>query len=132
MGGQAFSAGGVLVDTSGLDRVLGLDRERGTVDVEAGITWPALVAWLIAAQGGRAGTWGIRQKQTGADRLSLGGALAANIHGRGLRSPPFVADIESFELIGPDGEHCAAAVPTILGTFAVPSAVTACSGPSRR
>ena len=53
MGGQAFSAGGVLVDTSGLDRVLGLDRERGTVDVEAGITWPALVA-LADRRPGRA------------------------------------------------------------------------------
>ena len=32
----------------------------------------------------RRGQWGIVQKQTGADRLSLGGALAANVHGRGL------------------------------------------------
>ena len=35
---------------------------------------------------------GIVQKQTGADRLTIGGALAANIHGRGLRLQPFVAD----------------------------------------
>jgi FAD/FMN-containing dehydrogenase len=104
MGGQAFATDAALIDTSALDRVLALDRERGTVEVEAGITWPALVAALGAIQGRGAGTWGIRQKQTGADRLSLGGALAANIHGRGLRSPPFVADVESFELIGPDGE----------------------------
>ena len=103
MGGQAFAAGGVLLDTRGLDRVLGLDRERGVVEVEAGIMWPALVAWLIGGRG--AGAWSIRQKQTGADRLTLGGALAANIHGRGLRSPPIVADVESLELIAPDGER---------------------------
>ena len=104
MGGQAFATHGILVDTGGLDRVLGLDPARGTVEVEAGIQWPALVRWLIAAQGGSPGTWSIRQKQTGADRLSLGGALAANVHGRGLRTPPFVADVEAFTLVGPRGE----------------------------
>jgi len=103
MGGQAFATGGVLLDTDRLDRVVGLDAERGTVEVEAGIRWPALVAWLLAAQGERSGAWGIRQKQTGADSLSLGGALAANVHGRGLRSRPFVADVEDFELVAPDG-----------------------------
>ncbi len=46
-------------------------------------------------------TW--NSKQTGADRLTLGGALAANIHGRGLRLPPIVGDVEAFTLIGPNG-----------------------------
>ena len=35
------------------------------------------------------------QKQTGADRLSIGGAVSANVHGRGLTMRPFVADVES-------------------------------------
>ena len=48
--------------------------------------------------------WGIAQKQTGADRLSLGGALAANIHGRGLTRRPIVSDVESFVLVGADGQ----------------------------
>jgi FAD/FMN-containing dehydrogenase len=103
MGGQAFASGGVLIDTTGLDRVLALDPVRGTVRAQAGIQWPALVQWLVAAQGARAGTWGIRQKQTGADRLSLGGALAANIHGRGLCSRPLVEDLESLLLVDPRG-----------------------------
>src|SRR5580700_4999229 len=38
---------------------------------------------------------GIRQRQTGADRLTIGGAIGANIHGRVLTSPPFVDDLES-------------------------------------
>src|SRR3989441_3618296 len=45
----------------------------------------------------------IRQKQTGADRLSIGGALAANAHGRGLLFKPFVGDVESFVLVDADG-----------------------------
>ena len=81
MGGQQFCSGGLLLDTRPLERVLSFDRERGTIDVEAGIQWPALHAHLVAAQDGSEAAWGIRQKQTGADRLSLGGALSANVHG---------------------------------------------------
>ncbi len=48
--------------------------------------------------------WGIRQKQTGADRLTIGGAVAANIHGRCLTAAPFVEDIESLEVVTSDGD----------------------------
>jgi FAD/FMN-containing dehydrogenase len=99
MGGQQFCSGGLLLDTRPLGRVLAFDSERGTIDVEAGIQWPALFAFLGANQDGRAPAWGIRQKQTGADRLSLGGALAANVHGRGLTFKPIVDDVESFTLV---------------------------------
>jgi FAD/FMN-containing dehydrogenase len=105
MGGQQFAGRGVLIDASGLDRVLAFDRQAGTIDVEAGIQWPKLIAHLHARQPDGAGgpAWGIAQKQTGADRLGLGGALAANVHGRGLTMKPFVGDVESFVLVGPDG-----------------------------
>jgi FAD/FMN-containing dehydrogenase len=104
MGGQQFGRDTVLLDTRPLDQVLALDRERGLVEVGAGIQWPALIGWLGEAQRGVARPWAIRQKQTGADRLCLGGALSANVHGRGLAFPPFVDDVEAFVLVGPDGE----------------------------
>ena len=101
MGGQQFCSGGVLFDTRPLARVLGLDEERGTVEVEAGVQWPAVIDAVAARSGGR---WAIAQKQTGADRLSIGGAIAANVHGRGLAMRPFVSDLQSFVLVGPDGD----------------------------
>ena len=103
MGGQQFGEGTVLLDMSALCRVVDLDAERGLLTVEAGIDWPRVVNHLIWAGGGRAGSWGIVQKQTGADRLSIGGALAANIHGRGLALPPIIADVESFDLVNDAG-----------------------------
>jgi FAD/FMN-containing dehydrogenase len=104
MGGQQFCSGGLLLDTRPLQRVLDFDRETGVIEVEAGIQWPALLDYLREEQqDGSAPAWGIRQKQTGADRLSIGGALAANVHGRGLAFPPIVGDVESFTLVGPDG-----------------------------
>src|SRR5215216_2872565 len=44
MGGQQFATDATLLDMNGMRRVLGFDRERGTVDVEAGIQWPELIA----------------------------------------------------------------------------------------
>jgi FAD/FMN-containing dehydrogenase len=104
MGGQQFGTGTVLVDTTGMRRVLDLDPERGEVEVEAGAQWPELVGWLLDAQRGAARPWAIRQKQTGADRLSLGGAVGANVHGRGLAMKPFVGDVEAFTLVDAQGE----------------------------
>ncbi len=104
MGGQQFASASVLVDTTAMNRVLGFAPERNEIEVEAGILWPELVEYTLRAQEGCARQVGIIQKQTGADRLSIGGALAANIHGRGLRLAPFVGDVESFILVGADGE----------------------------
>jgi FAD/FMN-containing dehydrogenase len=96
MGGQQFCSGGVVLDTHPLSRVLAVDDENGLVEVEAGIQWPDLVEALAETP------WAIRQKQTGADDLCIGGAVSANVHGRGLTYAPFVADLESLVVIGPD------------------------------
>lgn len=106
MGGQQFARNRLLLDGGGLDRVHAFDAERGLVTVGAGIQWPELASALEQLQRGAPETerWGFRQKQTGADRLSLGGALAANAHGRGLAFPPFVSDVEAFELVTSQGD----------------------------
>lgn len=104
MGGQQFGEDTVLLDLNNMRRILAFNAERGLVEVEAGIQWPELVRSLVAMRAGRERQWGIRQKQTGADRLSIGGALAANVHGRGLTMRPFIEDVEAFTLIGADGE----------------------------
>lgn len=103
MGGQQFASNAWLLDMRTMNRVQNFDRERGLIRVEAGITWPELMRHYIVAQQGCEHSWGIRQKQTGADRLTIGGAVAANIHGRGLSYRPFVEDIESLEVVLADG-----------------------------
>ena len=121
MGGQQFGTNAVLLDMTRLSRVIEFDRERGLITVEAGIDWPRLVHHLLWANAGDVNGWGIIQKQTGADHLTIGGALAANIHGRGLRLRPFVADIESFDLIDPTGAlvTCSRSVNSRLFSLAV-------------
>lgn len=104
MGGQQFLTGGTLLDMRGLNKVRGFDEQRGLLEVEAGIQWPAAIRGYLARPGGLHSPWGIRQKQTGADRLTIGGAVAANIHGRVLTAPPFVGDLEALEVVTADGE----------------------------
>src|SRR4030088_17966 len=98
MGGQQFGTDTLLIDTRKLNRVLNLDRKRGIIEVEAGIEWPDLIDGYLTLQKGEGLTWGIAQKQTGADRLTMAGTIAANAHGRGLKMKPFVSDVESFVL----------------------------------
>ncbi len=105
MGAQQFGTGALLIDTSRFDRVVAFDATRGLIEVEAGMRWPALHDWLRDAQGPAAPAWTFRQKQTGADALSIGGCLSANVHGRGLDLPPFVSEVESFTLVDARGER---------------------------
>ena len=104
MGTQQFATDSIHVDMRGLARVLNFDGERGWMEVEAGIEWPGLVDHYLEVQKDNARPWGIAQKQTGADRLTIGGTMAANAHGRVLTRKPFVADVESFVLMDADGE----------------------------
>jgi len=114
MGGQQFGEGTVLLDTRDLNRVLDFDRDNGTITVEGGIQWPQLLDHLNREQeddgcsgGGQAcrPAWGIYQKQTGADRLSLAGALSCNAHGRGLNLKPIVDQVIAFDLVDAAGER---------------------------
>lgn len=99
MGGQQFLTDEALLDTTSLRRVLEFNAGRGTIEVEAGIQWPELLKYLLAKQRDPQHTWTFAQKQTGANSFCLGGALASNIHSRGLTMKPFISDIESFMLV---------------------------------
>lgn len=104
MGGQQYGTNTLNLNMSEYDKIISFDKEKGIIEVESGIQWPKLIEWLIENQKNDPKSWGIRQKQTGADDLSLGGALSSNIHGRGLTMQPIVGDIESFTLIDANGE----------------------------
>lgn len=108
MGGQQFLSDGILLDMSWMNRVLNFEPETEFIEVESGIKWNDLIEFTVQNQDGKKRQVGIRQKQTGADRLTIGGAISANIHGRGLQMKPFINDVESLNLINADGEiiHC--------------------------
>ena len=104
MGGQQFAADSLLIDTTGLTRVVRFDSDAGLIEIDAGADWPLIIRHTHESQQPSSPCWAIRQKQTGADELTLGGAVAANVHGRGLKMRPFVDDVESLTLVSADGE----------------------------
>lgn len=98
MGGQQFGTDTTLFDMRSMNKVVSLDAAAKIVEVESGIQWPQLIAHINK----NAPDLCVIQKQTGADELTLGGALASNIHGRSLTKPPIISDIESFTLLMAD------------------------------
>ncbi len=105
MGGQQFARGGISISSSRLTEIGPLNPDSATAWVQAGVKWPQLVTWLRAAQEGLTDELTIIQKQTGADEMTLGGALSSNIHGRVLGRMPIIADIEAFYLTRPTGDR---------------------------
>ncbi len=104
MGGQQFSGGSLHIDMTALDRVLHADAGRGLLHIEAGAQWPAIIAATHAMTRADGAQWGIRQKQTGVDAVTLGGSISANAHGRGLLMQPMGEDIEDLTLVNAHGE----------------------------
>jgi FAD/FMN-containing dehydrogenase len=105
MGGQQFGTDTRLIDMRGLRKMLNFDPSDKIAEFEAGIEWPELIESYLQRQKGQESQLGIAQKQTGADRISLGGTIACNAHGRGLTLRPFVSDVESLELVNAEGER---------------------------
>ena len=103
MGGQQFGTDTDLVDMTSLNRIISLDKHRGIIEVESGTTWPSIIDYCWNEQKNDPKPWSISQKQTGADALTMGGGLAANVHGRGLTMRPLIQDVDSFKLITPQG-----------------------------
>lgn len=105
MGGQQFASGGVSISSSALTAIGPLDSDSATVWAQSGVTWPRLVEWLHRLQADADKPLTIIQKQTGADELTLGGALSSNAHGRVLGRKPIVADVEAFYLTLPNEDR---------------------------
>ena len=106
MGGQQFSENKTVLDLRGLNNILWFDVDKGLVKAQAGINWTDLIEWLNHYQLEKFGqiTWGISQKQTGGDFMTLGGSLSANAHGRGLLYGPIVQDVAEIEIINSSGD----------------------------
>ncbi len=115
MGGQQFASGALHIDTGALDAVLGTDAERGWLHIEAGAQWPRIIEASHRIHGG----WGIRQKQTGVDAVSLGGSISANAHGRGLLMQPLGDDIENLTLINAEAQAVFCSREHNAGLFAL-------------
>ena len=97
-GDPAQNAGGCVLGTSRLDRVLGLDTVAGTVTVEAGVSIGRLCRRLLSEKMFVPVTPGTRA-------VTFGGAIAADVHGKNHhRDGAFGRHVLAMTLLLADGD----------------------------
>ncbi|AGA34570.1 Oxidoreductase [Thioalkalivibrio nitratireducens DSM 14787] len=98
-GDACLNAGGTLLLTGGMDRLIAFDRRTGVVECEAGMRVGDLLAWSVP-QG-----W-MLPVVPATQFVSLGGAVANDIHGRNHRVVgSFGRHVIGLELRRSDGER---------------------------
>jgi decaprenylphospho-beta-D-ribofuranose 2-oxidase len=95
-GGHTYTAGGIVLDMRGFNRIRDIDTAAMKITVESGATWDE-VQRAIAPRG-----LALKVMQS-SNIFTVGGTLSANAHGRDIDVTQFVEVVESFRLLLADG-----------------------------
>ena len=134
MGGQQFlEDGSLLLDLSALSAVTAFDNHLGILEVQAGAQWPHIIETTrrLQPESESGPAWAIRQKQTGADTMSLGGSIAAMFTAGGCDSDPSLRTSRTSRSSTPRARSCGArgaelgAVPLVVGGYGLFGVVVA-------
>ena len=96
-GGHAFYDGALLLDMTGLNKILSLDTANKIIHVQSGVTW-SQIQEFINPHG-----LAIRAMQS-SNIFTVGGSMSSNVHGRDPRNSLIVETIEDFRLVLSTGE----------------------------
>jgi decaprenylphospho-beta-D-ribofuranose 2-oxidase len=96
-GGQSFADDVLMIDLRRLNKVLDFNPQKSTIRVQTGASWAALTRLLEPHR------LSITTKQE-FDSFSIGGSLAANVHGKTCDYGPLIDHVESFRLLQSDGD----------------------------
>ncbi|MDV6012379.1 FAD-binding oxidoreductase [Haloechinothrix sp. LS1_15] len=97
-GDPAQNAGGLVLDTTGLDRIHRIDAATGLAEVDAGVSLDRLMRAALPF-----GLW--VPVLPGTRQVTVGGAIGADIHGKNHHSAgSFGAHVRSIELLTGDGD----------------------------
>lgn len=91
-GGQTWSQGNVILDTSNLSRILTWNPNQATVTVQCGTTWCKLQQFLYP----KGFTAAVMQSY---NDFSVGGSVAVNAHGRDIHYGPLIDTIQSLSIV---------------------------------
>jgi decaprenylphospho-beta-D-ribofuranose 2-oxidase len=96
----AQCAGGLVVSTARLNRIISIDQAAGVAVCEAGVSLEQLmvaglpIGWFVPVS-------------PGTRQVTVGGAIAADVHGKNHHvAGSFASHVLSFDLLLPDGEGC--------------------------
>jgi FAD/FMN-containing dehydrogenase len=95
-GDCCLNNGGILLDTSGLDRFMLFDRDAGILRCEAGVTLQMILRLIVPAK------WFL-PVTPGTQFVTVGGAIANDIHGKNHhKAGSFGCHVHRFELLRSD------------------------------
>ena len=98
-GDSCLNAGGMLLDTRGLDRLISFDVERGVIRCEAGVMLRDILD-LVVPKG-----WFL-PVSPGTKFVTVGGAIANDVHGKNHHcAGSFGCHVSQFELLRSDGSR---------------------------
>lgn len=96
-GGHTMLDDGIYLDMIGLDKIIGLDKDRMEVTVESGITWNKLQCYLDE------NNLSVGEMQSYRN-FSVGGSISVNCHGRGLMYPTIAESIVKLKVMLTSGK----------------------------
>ncbi len=95
----AQNDGGLVILTTGLTRIVSLDRDSGVVTCEAGVSLEQLICTTLPAG------WFV-PVSPGTRQVTVGGAIAADVHGKNHhRAGSFAMHVRWFDLLLPSGDE---------------------------
>ncbi|GLX66038.1 FAD-binding oxidoreductase [Paenibacillus glycanilyticus] len=96
-GGHTYYKDGIVVDMTGYNRILSIDREHKKITVQAGATWEDIQEAV-----NRYGL-AVRTMQS-QNTFTVGGSISVNAHGRDIRNGSMIKSVDSFRLLMADGQ----------------------------
>ncbi len=96
-GGHAFFDGALLLDMTGLNKIISLDTAKKVIHVQSGVTWAQIQEFINPHN------LAIRAMQS-SNVFTVGGSMSSNVHGRDPKNSLIVETIEDFRLILSTGE----------------------------
>jgi decaprenylphospho-beta-D-ribofuranose 2-oxidase len=95
-GGQQSYPNGIVLDMMTFNKILSLDLPKKIVRVQSGVTWGQIQAAIDP--------YGLSLKVMAIRGITVGGALSSNIHGNDANYGAIIETINSFRLMGADGQ----------------------------
>ncbi len=95
-GGHVFYKDAVVLDMTGFNKILRLDRERKILTVQSGATWEDVQNYV--------NEHGLAVKvQQASNIFTVGGSLSVNAHGRDPKFGPIIETVHAFRILLADG-----------------------------
>jgi decaprenylphospho-beta-D-ribofuranose 2-oxidase len=96
-GGHTYYKDGIVLDMTPFNKVLSFDEKAMTITVQSGATWADVQKYI--------NPYGLAVKTMQSQNIfTIGGSISVNAHGRDIRNGSLISSVESFRLLGADGQ----------------------------